>query len=231
MKRLAIIPARGGSKRIPRKNIKSFLGKPILSYSIEAAIDSGLFDKVIVSTDDTEIAEVGKRFGAKVPFLRSKHNADDYATTFDVIKEVIFEFGNIGETFDEACCIYPSAPFVTKKMLTDFYNFFKESNFDCVFPALRYSYPIQRALKIDTDGKMSMFNPEHIETRSQDLEFSYHDAGQFYWFNVQKLLNYGKLWTENTGVKVITEMQAQDIDTIEDWEIAEFKYKFNQKLK
>lgn len=228
MKRIAIIPARGGSKRIPRKNIKPFLGKPILSYSIEAAIESQLFDEVMVSTDDLEIANVAMQYGAGVPFFRSHQNANDYATTFDVIKEVLLEYEKLGEQFEEACCIYPTAPFVNKEVLSDFYGFLKESNFDCVFPSLKYSYPIQRALRLEQGGKMSMFNPKHIETRSQDLENSYHDAGQFYWFRVKNLLSYGKLWTDNTGSLAINEMQAQDIDCIDDWDIAEFKYQLIQ---
>lgn len=229
MKKLAIIPARGGSKRIPRKNIKDFLGEPIMSYSIKAALGSGMFDEVMVSTDDEEIAEVANQCGAQVPFLRSAVNADDHATTFDVIKEVLEEYGENGEKFAQACCLYPTAPFASSIVLKRFSKFLNKTNFDCVFPVLRYGYPIQRALKLGKAGKVEMLNKQFLNTRSQDLEPSFHDAGQFYFFRVEKLLQEGALWTDNTGVLVIDEMQAQDIDNEEDWKIAEFKFKFRQE--
>ena len=229
MKRLAIIPARGGSKRIPRKNIKPFLGKPIIAYSIKAALDSGLFDEVMVSTDDDEITNIAKQFGASVPFLRSQKNADDFATTIDVIAEVITEYTKVGETFHQAACIYPSAPFITAKQLHAFHQELETKQLDCVFPALQYSYPIQRSLRLKSDGRMEMNQPEHLITRSQDLEKAYHDAGQFYVFNVEPLINAHKLWTENTGFLVISEMLAQDIDEESDWELAEFKYSYLKK--
>jgi len=223
--RLAIIPARGGSKRIPKKNIKPFLGKPILAYSIEAALNSNMFDEVMVSTDDNEIADIALKYGAKVPFLRSKKNADDFATTFDVIEEVVTYYKTQGVIYNYACCIYPTAPFTTSKKLQTFYDFLIKKEFDCVFPVLKYSYPIQRALVLNKDNKMSMRSPEYIVTRSQDLEDTYHDAGQFYWFNVTQLMKAKSLWTDNTGSLEISEMEAQDIDNIEDWEVAEFKFK------
>lgn len=228
-KKIAIIPARGGSKRIPKKNIKYFLGKPIIAYSIEAALKSEVFDEVMVSTDDSEIEKVALQYGAKVPFLRSIENANDFATTFDVIEEVIASYKLIGESFDYGCCIYPTAPLVTSEKLKDFFDFFKKNKFDCVFPVLKYSYPIQRALIVDSKKKMSMISPEHIITRSQDLQQTYHDSGQFYWFDVNKLLKEKSLWTKNTGVNVISEMEAQDIDNIQDWSIAEFKYKYSNE--
>jgi len=222
---IAIIPARGGSKRIPKKNIKNFLGKPIIAYSIETALKSGLFDEVMVSTDDTEIAEIAKKYGAKVPFMRSKENADDFATTADVLKEVLQNYKQFQQrNFDYACCIYPTAPFVSTELLQKSFDLLKEKNFDTAFPVMAYAYPIQRALKINQD-KMQLFQPEHLNTRSQDLEKAYHDAGQFYWFQVDKFQKFGKLWTDNTGVIVIKESQAQDIDTLEDWQLAEIKYK------
>lgn len=225
MKKVAIITARGGSKRIPRKNIKPFLGKPIIAYSIEAALSSELFDEVMVSTDDEEIAQIAKRYGASVPFMRSDKNADDYATTIDVIVEVLENYQSQGESFDYGCCIYPTAPLISAELLEEAYKKLIANHFDTVFPVLRFSFPIQRAVKVDKNSKMTMFQPEHLSTRSQDLEPAYHDAGQFYWFKSNALLTRKKLWTDNTGVIEISEMKAQDIDTIEDWEIAEFKYK------
>lgn len=223
MKNLCIIPARGGSKRIPRKNIKLFLGKPIIAYSIEAAIKSKLFDNVMVSTDDNEIAEVAKKYGAKVPFIRSKKNSDDFATTYDVIEEVILEYKKQGVEFNNGCCIYSCAPFVTSSKIKEAYGTLTENKFDVVFPVMPFSFPIQRALKLNEE-KVEMFNPEYLTTRSQDLEKSYHDAGQFYWFNVKEILNKKKLLTDNTGAIVISEIEGQDIDNEVDWKLAELKY-------
>jgi len=224
MKKICIIPARGGSKRIPRKNIKSFLGKPIITYSIEAAIKSGLFDEVMVSTDDKEIAEIAKQYGAKIPFLRSFKNADDYATTIDVINEVIDEYYVNGKSFDKFCCIYPTAPFVTADKLLKAYNVLKESNYDTVFPIVKYGSPIQRGLKT-SNGLVELFNPEHINSRSQDLEESYHDAGQFYWGDVKTVQTKKKLWTDNSGYVEVSELESQDIDNDVDWELAQLKFK------
>lgn len=229
MKRIAIIPARGGSKRIPKKNIKVFFGKPIIAYSIEVALKSKLFDEVMVSTDDIEIAKISEQYGAKVPFLRSSVNSNDYATTFDVIEEVINYYKQNSIHFNEACCIYPTAPFITPLKLKSFFDFLQSSKFDCVFPVLKYSYPIQRALKLNELNKMQMISPKHIVSRSQDLKDSFHDAGQFYCFNVLKLMEAKSLWTNNTGALEVKEMEVQDIDNIEDWEIAELKYKLLHK--
>ena len=230
MSNLCIIPARGGSKRIPRKNIKDFLGKPIIAYSIEAALNSNLFDEVIVSTDDEEIAKVAKQYGAKVPFIRSKKNADDFATTVDVLSEVLNEYEILEKSFKNVCCIYPTAPFVTPEILKEGYNKLITGNFDSVFSVLRYSFPIQRALKVE-EGKVSMFYPEFMESRSQDLEPSFHDAGQFYWFKPTLLEEQKKLWTNNTGKIEIDELNAQDIDNETDWKLAELKYEFLQSTK
>lgn len=223
MRKLAIIPARGGSKRIPRKNIKSFLGKPIIAYSIEAALKSGLFDTVMVSTDDSEIAEVAKEYGAEVPFLRSEENADDFATTADVILEVVQEYEANGEIFEFACCIYPTAPLLSVETLKDGWDLLREKHYATVFPVAPFGYPIRRSLRLEDDNRAVMNWPEHINTRSQDLEQAYHDAGQFYWLSLDKFNKQQKLFTDNTGVIVLDEMQVQDIDNEVDWKIAELK--------
>ena len=231
MSNLAIIPARGGSKRIPRKNIKSFLGKPIIAYSIEAAMDSGLFDEVMVSTDDEEIAEIAREYGATVPFFRSEKTSDDYATTADVIEEVLLSYREKGIEFDLACCIYPTAPLISSENLIASFNLLKSQSFDTVFPVVQYSYPIQRALKVGEQKKMSLFFEANKNSRSQDLEESYHDAGQFYSFSVTDFLKDKELWTKNTGVIVLNELKVQDIDTLTDWKLAELKYGLIQGIK
>ncbi len=223
MANLAIIPARGGSKRIPRKNIKDFFGKPIIAYSIEAALKSELFDEVMVSTDDDEIAECAVKYGAKVPFTRSTQNSDDFSTTSDVITEVINSYNNIGQVFEYACCIYPTAPFVSVKLLKNSYNQLQKGRFDTIFPVVKFSYPIQRSLQ-ENDGKVSMVWEEHLNSRSQDLDERYHDAGQFYWFNVNTFLRTGKLFTDNSGFFEIDKLFAQDIDNEGDWKLAELKF-------
>ena len=223
MKNLAIIPARGGSKRIPRKNIKLFMGKPIIAYSIEAAMDSGIFDKIMVSTDDIEIAEVAKFYGAEVPFLRSQLTSDDYSTTVDVLLEVIYQYETLNMFFDNACCIYSTAPFVTCDNLRAALNLQTEKDYDSVFSTVQYSYPIQRALKKEGE-KIAMLWPEYLNSRSQDLEPTFHDAGQFYSFNVVKFKKSKRLLTDNSGTILLSELQVQDLDTLTDWEIAEIKY-------
>lgn len=228
MSNLAIIPARGGSKRIPRKNIKDFLGKPIIAYSIEAAIKSGLFDEVMVSTDDEEIAKIARNHGAKVPFLRSIKNADDHATTFDVIKEVLLKYSSLNKTFEYTCCLYACAPFITESKLSDAFDVLQKEDFDSVLPITAYGFPIQRAFKIDKMHRTAFFYPEFSLTRSQDLEQSYHDVGQFYWMNTIKCLQNEAVITDNTGSIIISELEAQDIDTELDWKLAELKYKLIQ---
>lgn len=225
MKKLAIIPARGGSKRIPRKNIKLFLDKPIIAYSIQVALNSQLFDEVMVSTDDDEISNIAKKFGAKVPFLRSKENSNDTATTIDVISEVISEYKKLNQTFDYTCCIYPCAPFVKEHNLKNSFNKLISQNLDCVFPIVRYGHPIQRALKINEQNRIEMVNEAFMQIRSQDLELRYHDLGQFYFFRTNRIIEEQKLWTANTGFVELKESEAHDIDTAEDWTVAEFKYK------
>ena len=223
MGNICIIPARGGSKRIPKKNIKEFLGKPIIAYSIKAALDSGLFDEVMVSTDDVEIADIAKKFGAKVPFMRSAKNSDDFATTFDVIEEVIQIYKTQGKRFENICCIYSCAPFTTSEILLKAYDLLIQKKFDTVFPIIAYSFPIQRALRIN-QGKVSMILEDNLNIRSQDLEKSFHDAGQFYWCNTKQLLISEKLINSNSGGIEISELDAQDIDTNRDWNLAELKY-------
>lgn len=227
MSKLCIIPARGGSKRIPRKNIKEFLGKPIIAYSIEAALNSGLFDEVMVSTDNKEIAKVGRNYGASIPFMRSNTNADDYASTFDVIKEVLDFYNEQGRVFDAVCCIYPTAPFVTSDLLTAADNKYDDAKFDSVFPVIPFSYPIQRAL-VKKKELIQMLDENYLDSRSQDLETTYHDAGQFYWFNPLVILEKGKIWTGNSTCIVIDELEAQDIDTETDWKLAELKFQLIQ---
>lgn len=220
MKNLCIIPARGGSKRIPRKNIKPFMGKPIMAYSIEAALKSGLFDEVMVSTDDVEFADVAKQYGASVPFLRSEKTANDYATLSDVINEVVQMYKDIGKEFDNFCCLLSTAPFVTSSQLYDSYQIFIDNNFDSLRPVVRFDFPIQRAFRMADDNTVTFMHPEHMNTRSQDLEKTYHDAGLFYWGTC--VLGFkGSRW----GGYEIDESVCQDIDTEDDWRIAEIKYK------
>ena len=230
MKRIAIIPARGGSKRIPRKNIKLFLGKPIIAYSIEAALMSNLFDKVIVSTDDKEIAEIALKFGAKVPFLRSQNTSNDFSSTFDVIEEVSKDLKALNEVFDYTCCIYPCAPFTSIENLLLSYNLLIKNKFDSVFPILPFSVPIQRALTY-RENKVGFLMRDYSLSRSQDLEKNFHDAGQFYWLNTQICLHKKKIVTDNSGGIIISELEGQDIDNKIDWKLAELKYEFLQSIK
>lgn len=230
MSNLAIIPARGGSKRIPRKNVKSFLGKPIIAYSIEAAFNSGLFDEVMVSTDDTEIAKIAIQYGASVPFMRSDKTANDFATTFDVIQEVLQEYELLNKKFDFTCCIYACAPFVTNEKLINSFQVLQENKFDSVFPIMPYGFPIQRALRKEED-KVSFFYPQFSLSRSQDLEKSFHDAGQFYWLNTAECMKKKQILTKNSGSIVLSELEGQDIDNEVDWKLAELKYELLQSTK
>ncbi len=227
---IAIITARGGSKRIPRKNIRDFCGQPIIAYSIKAALESQSFDEVMVSTDDAEIAAIAKSFGAVVPFLRSAKNADDFSTTSDVLREVLQQYKENGRTFESACCIYPTAVFVTAQKLKDAAKLFADSNADSLISATQFSFPIQRALKIE-NNLLKFFWPENLEKRSQDLEKSYHDCGQFYFFKSEILFPKGDLFTSNTIPFLVKESETQDIDTEEDFKIAQMKYKILNNLK
>jgi N-acylneuraminate cytidylyltransferase len=230
IKKIAIIPARGGSKRIPRKNIKSFLGKPIIAYTIETAIKSGLFDEVMVSTDDIEIAEIAIKYGAKVPFIRSLESANDFATTFDVINEVVKKYELEFKKFDFICCIYACAPFVSVEKLRFAFNLLLDQKFDSVFPIMPFGFPIQRALKLK-NNKVSFFQHKFSTTRSQDLEKSYHDAGQFYWMKTSVCIEKKQILTNNSGSIVLTELEGQDIDNEIDWKLAELKYELLQSIK
>lgn len=221
---LCIIPARGGSKRIPRKNIRGFFGKPIISYSIEAALQSGLFGEVMVSTDDIEVAEISRNLGAKVPFLRSPKTSDDLASTFEVISEVIEKYKEKGKIFNNICCIYPTSPLLQIKQLKSGLKLLIEGDFTTVFPIVKFSYPILRSLKLEGGNKVTMNFPEHQSSRSQDLPDSFHDAGQFYWCNSALLMKEGQLFTQNSAGLILNEMQVQDIDNLTDWQLAELKY-------
>lgn len=224
MKNLAIIPARGSSKRIPKKNIRPFLGKPIIAYSIETAIQTNLFQEVMVSTDSHEIAEIAKKYGAVVPFLRSQETSADTAHIAEVVEEVLNEYSKRGYFFDNICCIFATAPLMKSERILEAYRLMISENYDSVFPVVRFSYPIQRALRIK-NKKAEMFNPEYIYTRSQDLEPAYHDAGQFYWMKTDKFLKQKRFFSDNAGVVILSELEAQDIDNEEDWKLAEMKYK------
>lgn len=225
MKTAAIITARGGSKRIPKKNIKEFCGKPILAYSIEAAIAAGVFQTVMVSTDDEEIAGIARQYGAEVPFFRSEKTANDYATTNDVLEEVLEQYDRRGEHFDMACCIYPTAPFVSGEKLKKAVEMLQQSDADTLIPVVAFSYPPQRAMLV-REGRLVFEYPRYMDSRSQDLETHYHDAGQFYVFRTEMFLKNHKLMTGNILPLMVPETEVQDIDTMTDWEIAELKYKW-----
>jgi N-acylneuraminate cytidylyltransferase len=221
MKSIAVITARGGSKRIPKKNIKEFCGKPIIAYSIIAARESGLFDDVMVSTDDEEIAQVAREYGASVPFMRSAATSDDFATTRDVLEEVLRDYSSRGQEFDYMCCIYPTAPFVTPEKLQKVFNLMVEKDADDASPLVRYSYPPQRAFYIRDDVKIAC-HPEMMPMRSQDLEPIFHDAGQFYFYKLESF--FGKKENYYSLPVEFPESEVQDIDNLEDWTIAELKY-------
>ena len=226
MARLAIIPARGGSKRIPRKNIKNFHGKPIIAYSIEAALKSGLFDEVMVSTDDEEIKIISLEYGAKVPFLRSENTSNDTATTLEVIREVLESYKKEDRTFDEVCCIYPTAPLMKSSHLTAGLDLL-ENEIASVFPVVPFSFPILRSLKVDEDNFVSMNWPEYSNTRSQDLPAAYHDAGQWYWLRPELISD--SLYSVNSKVIILSEMEVQDIDNESDWKMAEVKWEMGNE--
>ncbi len=225
MSAIAIITARGGSKRIPRKNIKDFLGKPIIAYSIEAALQSGVFDEVMVSTDDEEITEIAKQYGAHVPFLRSAATSNDFATTTDVLLEVLDEYNKLGKNFDYMACLYPTNPFVSVEKLTEAMDVIKTGLYNEVLPVVQFSFPPQRGYIRNEDGTLSYKWEEFKNTRSQDLQPMFHDAGQFYFYKVSSYI-------ENKGVKdgiypiLCPEHEVQDIDNEEDWKMAELKVRF-----
>ena len=228
MSKLCIIPARGGSKRIPRKNIKPFMGKPIIAYSIEAALNSGVFDEVMVSTDDEEIAGVARQYDASVPFLRSADTSNDYATTVDVLLEVVKKYKEQGKNFDTICCLYSTAPFVTSDRLKEASSHISDT-IDACFTIVQYSYPIQRSLRINENGCVEMKFPEHLISRTQDLEKVYHDAGQFYFVKTDALVNEKTVWCKRTAPLILSELEVQDLDTLTDWQLAEMKYQLLKK--
>lgn len=231
MSALCIIPARGGSKRIPRKNIRDFCGRPIISYPIEAALESGCFSEVMVSTDDAEIAEVARAHGATVPFLRSTENSGDHAGSEKVFHEVIRRYRAIGREFALACGIYPTAALITAEHLRRGREILTaDASLTAVLPVQRFRSPIQRALAM-REGRVPMMHPEHYDSRSQDLEPGYHDAGQWYWMRVERFLATEELMGPNCGALILSEMEAQDIDHEDDWALAELKYQCRFSLK
>lgn len=224
MSSIAIITARGGSKRIPKKNIKEFCGKPIIAYSIEAALQSGVFDEVMVSTDSEEIAGIAAEYGAKVPFLRSEATSNDFATTADVLEEVLGAYEKLGHMFDVLCCIYPTAPFVTGKKLADAMKELEASGADSLMPVVKFGFPPQRAMVI-REGSLKYHQPEYASSRSQDLEPLYHDCGQFYICRVEAFRECKSVVTPKSTALIMPEEEVQDIDNLSDWVMAELKYK------
>lgn len=216
---IAIIPARGGSKRIPRKNIKHFCGKPIIAYSIEAAKKSNCFDRIIVSTDDDEIAAIAKKYGAEIPFIRPQSISNDFATTLEVIQHAIISL-NLAST-DNICCIYATAPFISAKDIEAGKQILINHNDGYIFSATEYAFPTQRAIYLTPENNVCMFQPEHFNTRSQDLKKSYHDAGQFYWGKAVTYKQNVPVFSKHSAIVKLPRYRVQDIDTIEDWEFAE----------
>jgi len=226
---ICVVPARGGSKRIPRKNIKVFNGKPIIAYSIEAALESNCFDQVIVSTDDNEIAEVAKKYGAKVPFIRPAELSNDYAGTISVIKHTIEWLENHGNAIDNVCCLYATAPFIQSQTIFEAFQQLQESKADYCFSVTSFVFPIQRSIRITQGGKVDMFYPENFDARSQDLEEAYHDAGQFYWGKAQAFKDELPIFSETASPYILPRYLVQDIDTIEDWIMAEAMHRVLQE--
>ncbi|MDD3465847.1 MAG: pseudaminic acid cytidylyltransferase [Campylobacterales bacterium] len=217
---VCIIPARGGSKRIPRKNIKEFCGKPIIAYPIEAAQKSGLFERIIVSTDDSEIAEVAASFGAEIPFMRPKELSDDFTGTTPVIAHAIRELENGGANIDIACCVYATSAFLTPKLLKDGFEALADGK-EYSFSVSDFAAPIFRSFKLTEGGGVEMFFPEHFGTRSQDLPVAYHDAAQFYFGRKDAFLNNLPIFALHSAAVKVDRHLVQDIDTLNDWDIAE----------
>ena len=225
----AVIPARGGSKRIPRKNIKLFLGKPIIAYSIEVAVTSKLFEKVIVSTDDDEIAGIAEEYGAEVPFQRPAELSNDHIGNTKVIAHSVNWMQQQGWEVDTVCCIYATAPFIQSNDLHTAYNIFQSNKWDFVFAATDYVYPIQRSFRLLKNGSVNMMFPENYTKRSQDLEIFCHDAGQFYWGKPESWIENRIIFSEKSTVVNIQPYRAMDIDTEEDWKRAELMYRLLEK--
>lgn len=223
--KLAVIPARGGSKRIPRKNIKSFCGKPIIAWSIAAALDSACFDHVVVSTDDDEIADVARQYGAQVPFLRPSDLSDDHTATLPVVRHAIEWFGAHGKRAKQVCCIYATAPFVRATDIRHGLDVLTSSGTDYAFAVTSYPFPVQRAIRINPLGQVEMFSPEYFNTRSQDLEEAHHDAGQFYWGQTNAWLAGKVIFGSHAMAIQLPRYRVQDIDTAEDWQMAEYLFR------
>ncbi len=225
---IAIIPARGGSKRIPRKNIKDFYGKPLIAYSIQVALESKLFDKIIVTTDNEEIANVAKNYGAEVPFIRPKELSDDFTGTTDVVNHALQWLKENGEEYDYACTIYATAPLLQSEYLKEGFEKLRNSDAINAFSATSMPFPIQRTFKVNDDGRCEMFTPEYYMTRSQDLEEAYQDAGQFYWTKVDQKSDEIMFGKDSIPI-ILPRHLVQDIDTLEDWQRAEIMYKVIQE--
>lgn len=228
MNRVAIIPARGGSKRIPRKNVKAFCGKPMIAWSIEAARSSGCFERVVVSTDDAEIAEVARAWGATVPFMRPVELSDDYTGTAPVIRHAVEWLDEHDVKVDFACCLYATAPFVSLEDLRKGWRLIEKGACSYVFSVTSYAFPIQRAIRITESGRVAMFSPKHFNTRSQDLEEAWHDAGQFYWGTAQAWRNAQVIFGDDSMPVRLPRHRVQDIDTPEDWIRAEWLFRAMQ---
>ena len=227
--KIAVIPARGGSKRIPRKNLRAFAGKPMIAYSIQAAIASNCFDDILVSTDDREIAELSRSLGASVPFDRPADLADDYATTTQVIAHAVQWLTADRGDPEAVCCIYATAPFIDAADIVTGAKVLLEGRWDFAFSAVPFSYPIQRGFQLDVDGRVAMIFPEHFKTRSQDLPKVWHDAGQFYWGTANAWLSGKPLFSDTSTVVPLPEWRVQDIDTPDDWVQAELRYRLLQE--
>jgi pseudaminic acid cytidylyltransferase len=227
--RVAIIPARGGSKRIPHKNIRDFCGKPMLAWSIIAAQESGCIDRIIVSTDDPKIADIARSYGADVPFMRPANLADDYTGTTPVIQDAVRWLIDHGEDIAETCCLYATAPFVTAEYLRQGLDLLQTSKAEYAFSVTTYTFPIERALRLTSGKQITMHYPEHAETRSQDLEESYHDAGQFYWGTKNAWLEAKAIYAEHSVPVILPRYRVQDIDTFEDWERAVYMFEALQR--
>lgn len=222
--KIAIIPARGGSKRIPRKNIKMFTGKPMIAHSIETAKESGLFDKIIVSTDDKEIADISNEFGAETPFVRPSELSDDYTGTHEVVGHAVQWLLDSGLDIQEVCCIYATAPFIEQQDLAKGLELLQQERWDSVFAATTFNYPIFRSFQVCDDGGLEMFFTEHYHTRSQDLPEAVHDAGQFYWASAETWIKPPKGFSKKSTVVLLPSWRVQDIDTLDDWQRAEMIY-------
>lgn len=229
--KLAVIPARGGSKRIPYKNIKLFCGKPIIAWSIEAAKKTNLFDRIIVSTDNKEVAKIAAQWGGDVPFLRPEELADDFTDTASVVAHAIGWLENKGYSFNSVCCIYATAPFIQPSEIISGNTILETKDVEFVFSATSYAFPIQRAFKLSNDGKIEMFDEKKFQLRSQDLDDSFHDAGQFYWGKPNSWNSGTKIFTPSSEVVVLPRHRVQDIDTQEDWQRAELMFEVLKKYE